>query len=315
VGEFTDSEWVVGGIVDIGINLYMEFLLSSYMEENQAEIPDKKADISHQEQVKRTYYDLVGQWNVPIIHMGGSKATEELLTMCNLQESDIMLDVGCGTGFTACQVIKKYDCRVVGIDISEKMIERSKERAQKENLERKVEFHVADVTSLPFEDSTFDVVIMESFLNILGDPDTIKKALGEVLRVVKPGGHVGANEVFADESAPPELRESIREYLKDSLGPGQGLGKFTPTELTDFFEDAGLHILHVIKKPPVDIGWEVMKVMGLVGVARYCTRAIYDMITNPELRKGVRKAAPAKMIMEKKDTKKFFGYALIVAQK
>lgn len=288
---------------------------STYMNKNQAEISSQEEEISHEEQIKRNYYDLVGQWNLPVVHMGGLAATEELLEMCDVHEDTHLLDVGCGTGFTACQITKKYNCHVTGIDISEKMIARAQERAHKENL-KKVTFKVADATQLPFEDNSFDVVIMESFLNILGNPDTIKKALNDVSRVVTPGGRVGANEVCADESTPPELLETIRELLKSSLGPGQGLAQFTPTQLRTFFEDAGLHVIHIVKKPLLNVARDIIRVMGWIGFIRYSIRAIYDIMTNSELREGVRKAAPAKRIMERrKDTKKFFGYALIVAQK
>ena len=269
---------------------------------------------SQEEQIKRDYYDLVGQWNIPIVHMGGIQSTDELLKLCEVSETTNLLDVGCGTGFTACQIAKKYQCQITGIDLSEKMIARSKERAQKEEVD--IDFEVADVTQLPFGDESFDVVIMESFLNILGDPDIIKKALNEISRVTRPGGRVGANEVCADESTPPELIEHIRELLKNSMGPGQGLAQFTVTEFKTFFEDAGLEVIQVIKKPPMSVARDIIKVMGVIGFVRYSFRAIYDIITNPEFRKGTRKAAPAKMIMERrKDTKKYFGYALIVAQK
>lgn len=275
----------------------------------------QEEEISQEEQIKRSYYNLVGQWNIPIVHAGGLKATDELLEMCRTNEKSNLLDVGCGSGFTACQIAKKYNCHVVGIDISETMVARSKERARKENL-TKVEFQVADVTQLPFEDQSFDVVIMESFLNILGKADIIKRALDEISRVTKSGGRVGANELFADESTPPELLERIRELLKNATGPGQGLAQYTPTEFKKFFEDAGLHVTQMVKKPQMSVAKDTIKVMGLIGFTRFSIRAIYGIITNPELREGTRRAAPAKAIMERrKDTKKFFGYILIVAQK
>lgn len=283
--------------------------------ESEVRTMKDKEQFSHEEKLKRNYYDLVSQWNLPIVHMGGLAATEELMKLCHPDKESNLLDAGCGTGFTACQIVKKYRCRVVGIDISEKMIARAKERAFKENVEE-IEFQVADVTQLPFEDQSFDIVIMESFLSILGEAGIIARALHEISRVVKPGGRVGANEVFADESTPPELLEYIREQLMSSLGPGQGLGQYTITEFRELFENAGLNVIHVIKKPPMSIAGDLMKVMGVRGFLQYSIRASYDLLTNSELRKSAVSAAPAKRIMErKKDTKKFFGYALIVAQK
>lgn len=270
--------------------------------------------LSQEERIKREYYDLVGQWGIPIVHMGGLAATGELLELLQVNEKSTVLDVGCGTGFTACRIAKDYGCRVVGIDVSEKMISRSRERARKENVA--IEFEVADATELPFEDGFFDVVIMESFLTIVAEASTIQKALHEVARVVKSGGRVGANEVFCDESTPPELRERIRGLLKGSMGPGQGLGRYTPTEFRAFFEDAGLTVIELIRKPTKQITRDLIKVMGWSGFIYYMFRVIYDIITSSKLRYGVVKAAPAKRIMERrKDTKKFFGFALIDAQK
>jgi len=59
--------------------------------------------------------------------------------------------VGCGIGVGSTYIAKKYNCHVVGVDISEKMIEWSCQRAREECVEDKVEFRVADVLEPPFE--------------------------------------------------------------------------------------------------------------------------------------------------------------------
>ncbi len=64
-------------------------------------------------------------------HLGGLKATRELIELCHINESKYVLDVGCGVGMTACYIAKKYGCRVVGVDIHEEMISRSNERAER----------------------------------------------------------------------------------------------------------------------------------------------------------------------------------------
>jgi hypothetical protein len=120
----------------------------------------------------------------------------------------------------------------------------------------------------------------------------------------------------ADESTPPELLERMRGYLKNAMGPGQGIGQFTPTDFRKGFENAGLHITQMVKHPPTSIAGDLAKAMGWIGLIRYMIRASFDLLVNSELRKGALKAAPVKRIMERnKDTKKFFGYVLIVAQK
>lgn len=64
-------------------------------------------------------------------HLGGLRATRELVELCHIDSDKYVLDVGCGTEKTACYIAEVYGCRVVGIDFLEKMIDRSKERLEK----------------------------------------------------------------------------------------------------------------------------------------------------------------------------------------
>jgi len=137
-------------------------------------------------------------------HTGGLKATNELIELCHINQGKYVLDVGCGVGRTACYIAKKTLSRVVGVDISEGMIDRSNERANREGVENRVEFKVADVQDLPFKDALFDAVIGES---ITAFPEDKQRAVSEYVRVTKPGGYVGFNETTWIKTPPPELAE------------------------------------------------------------------------------------------------------------
>src|SRR5512137_2691123 len=97
-------------------------------------------------------------------HIGGFESTDELLSLCHIQEAREVLNVGCGTGVGSAYIAKKWGCHVVGVDISEKMIAWSRQRAREEKVEPKVEFRQADVLDLPFDEGRFDVVFAESVL-------------------------------------------------------------------------------------------------------------------------------------------------------
>ncbi|MGB3345788.1 MAG: class I SAM-dependent methyltransferase [Candidatus Humimicrobiia bacterium] len=137
-------------------------------------------------------------------HTGGLKATNELIELCHINQGKYVLDVGCGVGRTACYIAKKTRSRVVGVDISEGMINRSSERAKREGVENRVEFKVADAQDLPFENALFDAVIGES---ITAFPEDKQRAVGEYVRVTKPGGYVGLNETTWIKTPPPDLAE------------------------------------------------------------------------------------------------------------
>jgi cyclopropane fatty-acyl-phospholipid synthase-like methyltransferase len=68
-------------------------------------------------------------------HLGGLKSTEELLQMVHVDSAEEMLDVGCGVGLTPVYVAKRHSCRVVGVDIFDRMVQRSQERAQREGVQ------------------------------------------------------------------------------------------------------------------------------------------------------------------------------------
>jgi len=143
-------------------------------------------------------------------HIGGRAATDELLALCHIEHAHEVLNVGCGIGISSAYIARKHGCRVVGVDISEKMIEWSRKRAHEERVEDKVKFRVADVLELPFEDDRFDVVIVESVIAFVDDK---ARAIRECVRVTRPGGYVALNETFFTEAPTPEVSEMVRREM------------------------------------------------------------------------------------------------------
>lgn len=161
------------------------------------------------------YFELQASWGLTK-HMGGLKATGELLELCHVNKDSYVLDVGCGVGATACYTAKEYECKVVGVDLSEGMINRSRERAKRKGVEDRVKFRVADAQDLPFEDGLFDAVISESVSTFIKDK---QKAVSEYARVTKQGGYVGLNEVIWIKPPPTE----VADYLSRALGKAEFL--------------------------------------------------------------------------------------------
>lgn len=149
-----------------------------------------------------TFFDFAAEVGLTK-HIGGIEATEKLVELCHIDADSYILDIGCGVGVTPVYIAKNHGCRVMGVDINPKMVERSMERAHKVGLADRVDFRVADMQELPFEDDTLDAVITESVIAFAGDKG---KAMREFVRVTKPGGYVGLNEtVWLKTPPPPEI--------------------------------------------------------------------------------------------------------------
>ena len=143
-------------------------------------------------------------------HLGSLRATEELVELCHIGEGTYLLDIGCGVGATPCYLAKKYNCRVLGVDPLEKMIEQSRERARETGVEDRVEFRVADARDLPFDDNLFDAVIVESVNVFFKDKS---RAMAEYVRVTKPGGYIGITEMTWLDTPTPEQAAYYKETV------------------------------------------------------------------------------------------------------
>ncbi|MDH4138152.1 MAG: class I SAM-dependent methyltransferase [Anaerolineae bacterium] len=235
-------------------------------------------------------------------HNGGFEATNELLSLCHIEGAWEVLNVGCGIGVGSTYIARKYGCHVVGVDISEKMIEWSRQRAREERVEDKVEFRIANVLELPFEANRFDVVLCESVLNFVEDR---QQAIRECVRVTKPGGYVGLNETYWIEEPSPEIVARVQALV----------GTDVPTAATwqALWEESGLRD-RVVRLHQIDPRREVKDRIQWVGW-RWAVRAVGRLlrlyITNPAARQSLKKqfGAPADASLKQ------MGYGLFVGRK
>ena len=108
-----------------------------------------------------------------------------------------LLDFGCGPGSISLGLARAVEPgELHGVDVEESQINMARAAAQAGG-HANAEFHVGDVTSLPFEDNYFDAAHCHAVL--MHVPDT-RAALAEVMRVLKPGGVLGCREMFVTSS-------------------------------------------------------------------------------------------------------------------
>ncbi|ABC90006.1 putative ubiquinone/menaquinone biosynthesis methyltransferase protein [Rhizobium etli CFN 42] len=96
-----------------------------------------------------------------------------------------ILEIGTGTGLTLAHYPSR--CRVTGIDISEHMIARAREKVRRENLRHVRALEVMDAHVLRFADKSFDVVCLPFVITLIPEPE---RALDECARVLRPGGEI-----------------------------------------------------------------------------------------------------------------------------
>lgn len=127
-----------------------------------------------------------------------------------------ILELGCGTGRVAIPVAKK-GATVVGIDRSQAMLARGRQRVARARIQSRVKLVRADIRQMPFADRTFPLVMAPyGILQSLLDEELLTATLKEVQRVLTPGGTFGL-ELVADLPAWDEY--SRRKSLKGERGP------------------------------------------------------------------------------------------------
>ena len=239
-------------------------------------------------------------------HMGGLAATEELFRLCEISGDDEVMEAGCGVGQTAVFLAKRHGCRVVGVDISQAMIDRAWERARRVGVEEQVEFRVADIVDLPFEDGRFDVVFGES---IIPFSDDHANAIREYTRVVKSGGLVGLNE---STWLQPPSSELVAWFEQDMAANAR---THKAEEWQALLEGAGLRDL-VVWTTTIDMRQEIRGILrryGLGGFLQSIGRMLVLYARNPEYRtfaRGIREGGVAPP-----DVADYLGYGLYVGRK
>ena len=104
-------------------------------------------------------------------------------------DSGIILDLGTGPGYLPLEVVKRAPAiRVVGIDLTPRLIKIARENSAQADVADRVDFEVMNAAKLRFENNTFDMVFSSGMLHALRSPDKVSQVMRECYRVLKPGG-------------------------------------------------------------------------------------------------------------------------------
>ena len=112
-------------------------------------------------------------------HVMGLLPTQRLAERAGMKKGDKVLDAGCGMGGPARYFAKTYDCDVTGIDVTDPYLETAEYLNEVTGLSDKVTLQKADVTEMPFEDESFDVVWTQHAAQSI--PDDVLRGVDELL--------------------------------------------------------------------------------------------------------------------------------------
>ncbi len=157
-----------------------------------------------------------------------------------IQKGNTVIDLGSGAGndcFVA-RALTGETGRVIGVDMTEAMIEKARANTAKLNFTN-VEFRLGDIENMPVDDNTADVVISNCVLNLV--PDKLK-AFSEIYRVLKPGGHLSVSDIVLDGELPEQIKRSAEMYA------GCVAGAMQKVDYIKAMEESGLVNIKIKKE-------------------------------------------------------------------
>jgi ubiquinone/menaquinone biosynthesis C-methylase UbiE len=133
---------------------------------------------------------LVARFEARGKHPQFSKMLMEYLDAMDIDSTNMVLDIGCGTGLAARAIVHRsgFLGRVVGIDLSSHLIAAAVRLVGEEGVAERIEFRTGNASNLDFADGSFDAIVIHTLLSHIDNPVTVLK---EAARVVKVGGVIG----------------------------------------------------------------------------------------------------------------------------
>lgn len=167
-----------------------------------------------------------------------------------INKGDIVIDLGSGAG-NDCFVARHetgIEGKVIGIDFTPIMIEKARINAEKLGYNN-VEFREGDIDAMPVSNNLADVIVSNCVLNLVPNK---QKVIGEIYRVLKPGGHFSISDIVLVGNLPGALREDAEMYA------GCVSGAIQKSEYLRLIEENGFQNIIVQKEKPIIIPNDIL---------------------------------------------------------
>lgn len=142
----------------------------------------KKEQVAHMFDNISSKYDLLNH----VLSLGIDIIwRKKAIRLLKKDQPKLILDIATGTGDFAIEALALNPDKVIGVDISEGMLEMGRKKMIKRGLSEKIELKSGDSEQLPFDDNMFDAIIVAFGVRNF---EHLEKGLGDMYRVLKPGG-------------------------------------------------------------------------------------------------------------------------------
>jgi len=189
----------------------------------------KKLTVANIEDMSYTdFVSLIREENRP---PGGKMTVREILKNSFVNFRSKVLEVGCTNGFTSLEVARTVGCEVFGIDINENSLENARNRIKEE----RVTFLKGSTYDLPFDDSSFDLVVCGNATSFMEEKNN---AVQEYMRVVRDWGFVALTPMYYIKKPSIEIVDKVSDII------GTKIDITTKDEWTTLLEKNGFEIYY-----------------------------------------------------------------------
>lgn len=177
--------------------------------------PYKDSSLGKKEQVTQMFDTISGNYDNlnRVISFGiDVKWRKKVLKIVSDKKPKVILDIATGTGDLAILLAQTNADKIIGLDISEGMLEVGKKKVAEKNLSNIIELVLGDSENMPFEDNYFDAITVSFGVRNF---ENLEKGFGEILRVLKPNGVFVILETSVPDKFP--YKQGYNFYSKNIL--------------------------------------------------------------------------------------------------
>ena len=177
--------------------------------------PYKDSKLGKKEQVAQMFDTISGNYDGlnRVISFGiDVKWRKKVLQLVENKNPDTILDIATGTGDLAILMTKTKATKIIGLDISEGMLDVGRKKIADKNLQNKIDMVLGDSENMPFPDNHFDAITVSFGIRNF---ENLEKGLSEILRVLKPNGIFVILETSNPTKTP--FKQGYNFYTKNIL--------------------------------------------------------------------------------------------------